>query len=88
MPTQIKPCAHAGDYKQKKHDPGINEIQLGILILNWCEGPDHAAGYHAIKHIKHMVDHDQYYCHPSDVVNVSFSHINTIFAIIFNIMVA
>ena len=88
MPIQLKPCAHAGDHKQKQHEPGINEIQIAILILNRCEGSNHTADYHAIEHIKHMVNYNDDYSHPSDVVNVSFSHVFTTFAIIFNIMVA
>ena len=75
MPIQIKPCAHAGDDKQKQHEPGIEEIQDGVLILNRCEGPDDTAGYYAIEHIQHMVDDNSDDGHPSDVVNVGFSHI-------------
>ena len=40
-----------------------------------------------IEHIKYMVDHYEYYGHPSDVVNVSLSYICTTSSIVFNNMV-
>ena len=68
----------------------------GVMGINFCAAfispatNGHVFGTisDTIEHIKYMVDHDYYYCHPSDVVNVSFSHTCTTFAIIFNIIVA
>ena len=88
MLFQIISCAHAGGQKQQRHKPWIQYILHRVLILYYVKRSGHTALYHSIIHIDHMIDHNEHYRHPANVVNVMFSHIFPTFALIFNIIIA
>ena len=85
---QIISCAHTGNDKQQHHKPWIQYILHRVLILYRVKRSGHTALYHYIIHIDYMIDHNEHYRHPADVVNVMFSHIFPTFALIFNIIIA
>ena len=74
---QLESCGHARYNKKQQHEPGIDQIQKSILELNITEWPNDSIFRHAIKHIDNVINNNENYCDPANIVQVSFSHICT-----------
>ena len=87
MPVQVKSGAHSCCQIQYRHEPRIDKILKDVIILDAqvCDLSKTPQYTFRVVHIKHMVDHHDHNCDPSDIIQVIFSHMFSTFAINHNI---
>ena len=69
--------ADARHDKEQHHEPGVDKIQRGILILDVVKSADAAQNAGGVEYIEYVIDQYQQHSAPADVVQIGFSHFSS-----------